>query len=807
MQSKFPPRLFSRSGFSIRYFNRPEGMSHESKSMKILSHRHRSLYVVLVLAIMGFFDCGVALAVPALPVINTNNIINITSAPYNAIGDGVITNTSAIQAAINAAALGGTTNGAAGGTVKIPAGVYLSAPFTLKSKVNLQLDNGAILRMLSFTNYPKLFFTNVTASFVTNGIIVTTIFSTNITWTATNFISGKNLTDLEISGAGMIQGQGEPWWPYANTNGDTRPIMISLSGCSRVLIQNLTLSNSPEFHISVNGSDTTVQGVTIRANSSSDPVNPGHNTDACDVSGTHVLVQNNNISVGDDNYTCSGGTSDVLITNNVYGNGHGTSIGSFTSPSVLNLTIVNCTYTNEDAGLRIKSDRDRGGFVDNICYYNLSMTNVKNPILIYTEYTNTATQYRTLDSISPTVAASYSSAPVVIGKTPMYRDITISNLTANAQATRAAGLIWGLPELSISNVTLVNVHLIGSKTFGIYDAKNVRIINTTHSVPNGVSQFSIYNTDITFSNSTPSAALVTLDGATTNGFRNKLSLFNTLATLRNTNAIDGAPLVIGASTLIISNHFNFNASSTASFNLGTNAATIVVTSNLFLGGTINLMAGDGFTNATYTLFIYKNLSWGPPTLGSAPAGYTYSLDTNTLGQVNLIVSPPAPSAPTNIAASATNANITVSWSPVATAVTYNVKRSTDDGGPYPTIFSGIIATNYTDTLVTNGTTYYYVISSVNSGGESANSIQASATVTQLQPSLSPPMLVPQILGSQLQLSWPSDHLGWRLEIQTNDLSAGLGTNWFTVPDSTNVIQTNLTINPVNGAVFLRLVYP
>jgi hypothetical protein len=59
----------------------------------------------------------------------------------------------------------------------------------------------------------------------------------------------------------------------------------------------------------------------------------------------------------------------------------------------------------------------------------------------------------------------------------------------------------------------------------------------------------------------------------------------------------------------------------------------------------------------------------------------------------------------------------------------------------------------------------------------------------------------------LQLLWPQDHLGWRLQIQTNDLSKGLGTNWVTVPNSTNVYQTNVMVNPTNGSVFLRMVYP
>ncbi len=237
--------------------------------------------------------------------------------------------------------------------------------------------------------------------------------------------------------------------------------MISLSSCKYELIQNITLSNSPEFHIAIGGSaaNSTVQGCTIRAPSSEDPLTPGHNTDADDVSGTNILIQNNNISVGDDNFTCGGGTSDILITNNTYGSGHGVSIGSFTSPYVSNMLVINCSFTGTDQGIRIKSDRDRGGFVHNINYYNLSMTNVMHPILICQMFTNTNAVFRALDSISPQVAESYPAAQYVAGKTPTYRDITISNVTATGTSGRAAGLIWGLPESSVSNLTLINVHI------------------------------------------------------------------------------------------------------------------------------------------------------------------------------------------------------------------------------------------------------------------------------------------------------------------------------------------------------------
>jgi CubicO group peptidase (beta-lactamase class C family) len=62
-------------------------------------------------------------------------------------------------------------------------------------------------------------------------------------------------------------------------------------------------------------------------------------------------------------------------------------------------------------------------------------------------------------------------------------------------------------------------------------------------------------------------------------------------------------------------------------------------------------------------------------------------------------------------------------------------------------------------------------------------------------------------NNTLALSWPADHLGWHLQVQTSAPGAGLGTNWMTLPGSDLVTGTNITINPANGTVFYRLVYP
>jgi autotransporter-associated beta strand protein len=62
-------------------------------------------------------------------------------------------------------------------------------------------------------------------------------------------------------------------------------------------------------------------------------------------------------------------------------------------------------------------------------------------------------------------------------------------------------------------------------------------------------------------------------------------------------------------------------------------------------------------------------------------------------------------------------------------------------------------------------------------------------------------------GNTIDLSWPVDQLGWRLEVQTNSLAVGLANNWVTVPNSTNVTSVSVPVVPGNPAVFFRLVFP
>ncbi len=96
-----------------------------------------------------------------------------------------------------------------------------------------------------------------------------------------------------------------------------------------------------------------------------------------------------------------------------------------------------------------------------------------------------------------------------------------------------------------------------------------------------------------------------------------------------------------------------------------------------------------------------------------------------------------------------------------------------------------------------------VVSATNMYGESANSIPASAQT--ISTATLPLNFVTS--GGQIQFSWPMDHLGWHLEMQTNSANTGLGTNWLVVPNSNLTNQFAVPINPANGNVFFRLTYP
>lgn len=110
-----------------------------------------------------------------------------------------------------------------------------------------------------------------------------------------------------------------------------------------------------------------------------------------------------------------------------------------------------------------------------------------------------------------------------------------------------------------------------------------------------------------------------------------------------------------------------------------------------------------------------------------------------------------PDAPTNVVATAGDVQTALTWDALTNATSYNVKRSTTDGGPY-VIVGNSVNTQFTDTNVTAGTTYYYVVSGLNSYGEGSNSVSASSTPFLLAPAV-PANLTATAGPGLISLTW------------------------------------------------------
>jgi polygalacturonase len=374
---------------------------------------------------------------------------------FGAVGDGQSLDTVAIQKALDACAQAG------GGIVEFSKGTYLSQPIYLKGNgLTVQLDAGATL--LASTNFADF------ADPQKPGAVVA-------------FVNAKGLNDLTLRGSGVIDGQGAVWWPAvrqakkdAAPEPRRRPRLVVLQNCLNLHIMGITLQNSPSFHlVPVDSEDVTIDGIKILAPADSP------NTDAMDPSVCrHVQIRNCTFDVGDDNIALKSGrvdaahpdaaVEDVLVENCTFLHGHGMSIGSETLGGVKKLVVRNCTFDGTTSGIRIKSDRTRGGLVQNCRYENLTMKNVKIPVNITMYY--------------PKVPATDTEQPVT-EKTPRYRDLKIVNL--KAESPQSAGFVVGLPESCVTNITFENIAITAPKGLTLRNAHAVNFDHATIQVTGG----------------------------------------------------------------------------------------------------------------------------------------------------------------------------------------------------------------------------------------------------------------------------------------------------------------------------------
>jgi polygalacturonase len=377
---------------------------------------------------------------------------------FGALGDGKTLDTVAIQKTLDEC-------GKSGGVVRFEAGTYLCTPVFLHSKTTLELAAGATLLG---TDEPE----DYKDPKRKNAVISSASFLA--------LINGKDLTDVTITGPGTIDGAGARWWVPAEaarrkTPGFTtpRPRLILLTRCKHLRVENVTLQNSPSFHlVPTECEDVVITNVTIKA-----PYN-SPNTDAIDPSlCRNVLITGCHIDVGDDNVAIKSGRSlpgrdfaceDITVTDCVFLHGHGMSIGSETTGGVRNVTVRNCTFENTENGIRIKSQRGKGGVVENIRFSDLTMKNV-DPAITFTCYYMNNSAHDAGQPVAPKEDAAAADPRI-----PLYRNIHISNLTATCQ--RSAGTINGLPDGLISDVVLENVHITAATTgLTIRNAKGIQL--------------------------------------------------------------------------------------------------------------------------------------------------------------------------------------------------------------------------------------------------------------------------------------------------------------------------------------------
>ncbi len=348
-----------------------------------------------------------------------------------AYADGKHLDTQAIQAAFDSVAALGT-----GGTVRFTPGTYLTAPFVLKgNNLTVQIDSGATI--LATTN--KNLFAQIGAD------------TTKPITSTRNFISSSGCNNLTIQGKGTIDGQGSAWWPQLDTI--PRPRLMQLNSGTKLEVKEVTLQNSPMFHLCPNSYyDVNIHDIKVIAPSYSP------NTDGIDPSACHkVRIYNCYVDNGDDNIaigssSTSYGTwgavsTDIIIKHNTFMHGHGVSIGSYTNGGVDSMLVDSCTFNGTTNGVRIKSQRGRGGNVRNVTYSNLTMTNVHYPIFFTGYYSDVPDQ--AVDTLFP-----------VTSTTPNFHDIVVKNLkSTNTYANTAAGIIVGVAEKPFTNIRLENVNI------------------------------------------------------------------------------------------------------------------------------------------------------------------------------------------------------------------------------------------------------------------------------------------------------------------------------------------------------------
>jgi len=429
---------------------------------------------------------------------------------YGAVAGGNILNTKSINAAISACAANG------GGTVLVPAGLWLSGPIVLKNNTNLHLAANALLQFTTdFNEYaltegnwegvPAV--RNQSPIFAGNAI--------NIAITGKGIIDGggdawraikkDKLTESQwqhlLASGGLLSEDKKTWYPSEKSfrgfhtkdagvlkDGKTakdfedikdflRPNLLVLNNCKKILLEGVTFQNSPAWCLHpLMCEDLTVKNVYVK-----NPWN-AQNGDGIDIeSCKNVLVEGSTFDVGDDGICIKSGrdaegrkrampTENVIIRHcTVYHAHGGFVIGSEMSGGAKNLFVSDCSFIGTDIGLRFKTARGRGGVVEKIYVKNINMKEIAGEAILFDMY------YMAKDPVP--LAGEKRELPKTEFKqvdetTPVFKNFRISNVYCTG--AEKAIFIRGLPEMQVSDVVLENMVLQANKGIDIQEAADVR---------------------------------------------------------------------------------------------------------------------------------------------------------------------------------------------------------------------------------------------------------------------------------------------------------------------------------------------
>ena len=429
---------------------------------------------------------------------------------FGAVGDGEAINTVAFAKAIEACSKAG------GGKIVVPAGLWLTGPIELQSNINLVVERGALIQFTGDrTQYPIIQMKGSNNYVVASPIYGSGLKNVAITGEGILDGAGENWRPLKKSKAtepqwkqftktGVVSNDGQVWWPskeamegeaylkrlkkekpnataedYLPARDFLRPKMVVINNSDKVLIEGVTIRNSPSFVFNPNN----CTNLTMR---SANIFNEywAQNGDGIDISACkNVLIYKCNVSAGDDGICMksSGSTKpgearleNVVIAGcHVYHAHGGFVIGSNTDGGMNNIYVKDCDFVGTDVGIRVKSNSGRGGMVHNIFIKDIFMTDIVDEAVLFDTYYEDVTAGKNVKDVKTTVR----------DKIPQFEDFFISNVYCRDAKTAIS--ITGLPEMPVKKINFENVTISASQGFLQKDAKDINFKNVKLILPGG----------------------------------------------------------------------------------------------------------------------------------------------------------------------------------------------------------------------------------------------------------------------------------------------------------------------------------